>query len=371
MIPLVDLKTQFAAHRAELLQAVTGVLESTSFILGRQVAAFEERFAAYLGSRYAVGVASGTDALHLALRAAGIQPGDEVITAVNTFFATAAAIELAGARPVFVDCDPKTYLIDTDAVRRAITPRTKALMPVHLYGQVAPMDDLAEIAEKHNLVIIEDACQAHGAAYKGRRAGTFGTAGAFSFYPGKNLGAFGDGGAVTTEDEGCYQRLLALRNYGSTVKYHHPAFGINSRLDEMQAAVLNVKLQYLEGWNEARVKAAGRYGKNLASHPAIVLPEQAPHSTHVYHLFVVQIEGDRDAIIENMAQKGIQCGIHYPLPLHLQEAYARLGYQEGDFPRAEAIAKKIISLPLFPEIADEQIDYVCECLCGFLPRRGN
>lgn len=367
MIPLVDLKTQYAAHREALLQAVQDVLESTSFILGKQVAAFEKGFSSYIGSRFAVGVASGTDALHLSLRAVGISPGDEVITAVNTFFATAAAIELAGARPVFVDCDPRSYLIDAGAVRRAITPRTKALMPVHLYGQVAPMDELAEIAEEHKLVIVEDACQAHGAGYKGRRAGTFGAAAAFSFYPGKNLGAFGDGGAVTTSDEGCYQRLLALRNYGSTVKYHHPAFGINSRLDELQAAVLNVKLQYLEGWNEARVKAAGRYRRNLASHPSIVLPEQADHSTHVYHLFVIRVEGNRDAIIEQMAQKGIQCGIHYPLPLHRQQAYARLGYKEGDFPRAEAIAKRIISLPLFPEITGEQIDYVCECLNGFLP----
>ena len=366
MIPLVDLKTQYAAHREELLQAVTDVLESTSFILGRQVAAFEERFSSYIGSRYAVGVASGTDALHLSLRATGISPGDEVITAVNTFFATAAAIELAGGRPVFVDCDPRTYLIDPDAVRRMITPRTRALMPVHLYGQVAPMDELAEIAAEHKLVIIEDACQAHGAGYKGRRAGTFGTAAAFSFYPGKNLGAFGDGGAVTTDDEGCYQRLLALRNYGSSVKYYHPAFGINSRLDELQAAVLTVKLQYLEEWNEARVRAADRYRKNLSSHPSIVLPGQAPHSTHVYHLFVIQIEGDRDAIIERMAQKGIQCGIHYPLPLHRQEAYARLGYEEGDFPHGEAIAKRIISLPLFPEMSGEQIDYVCECLIGLL-----
>ncbi len=366
MIPLVDLKTQYAAHREELVQAVNDVLEGTSFILGGQVAAFEESFAGFIGARRAVGVASGTDALHLALRAAGMQPGDEVITAVNTFFATAAAIELAGGRPVFVDCDPRSYLMDADAVKRAITPRTKALMPVHLYGQVAPMDELAEIAERHDLVIIEDACQAHGAAYKGRRAGTFGAAAAFSFYPGKNLGAFGDGGAVTTGDEGFYRRLLALRNYGSSVKYHHPVFGINSRLDELQAAVLNVKLRYLEEWNGARTRAADRYRENLASCPSIVLPEPAPHSTHVYHLFVVQVEGDRDALVERMAQKNIQCGIHYPLPLHLQQAYARLGYGAGDFPRAEAMAKKIISLPLFPEITAEQIDYVCECLVGFL-----
>ena len=362
MIPLVDLKIQCAQHRNAFLQALAGVLESTSFVLGKRLAEFEKRFAAYVGSAHAVGVASGTDALHLSLRAAGIAGGDEVITAVNTFFATSAAIELAGGRPVFADCDPSTYLIDVDGIERAITPRTKAIIPVHLYGQVAPMDEILKLATRHNLVIIEDACQAHGAAYKGRRAGTWGKAAAFSFYPGKNLGAFGDGGAITTTDENLYQHLLRLRNYGSTVKYHHPAFGINSRLDEIQAAVLNVKLTFLDRWNEARRRGAARYQRNLVSNPSIRLPAAAVNSTHVYHLFVVQVEGDRDVIVQTMADRGVTCGIHYPVPLHLQEAYARLGYRAGDFPQAESVAKKIVSLPLFPEITDEQIDYVCECL---------
>ena len=362
MIPLVDLKIQYEHHKDELMKAIENVLSSTSFILGKQVSTFEKNFSEFIGSVYAVGVASGTDALHLALRATGILPGDEVITAVNTFFATSAAIELAGAKPVFVDCDPRTYLIDVSGIEKAMSSNTKAIIPIHLYGQVAPMDTINAITEKHNLVVIEDACQAHGAQYKNRRAGTLGKVAAFSFYPGKNLGAFGDGGAVTTNDEKVYQNLLALRNYGSTKKYYHPTFGMNSRLDEIQAAVLNVKLQFLDQWNEARARAAERYRRNLGSNPSITLPAKADSSTHVYHLFVIQVPGSRDLIIEKMAEKGIYCGIHYPVPLHLQKAYAYLGYKEGDFPHAESLTKKIISLPLFPEITDDQIDSVCEVL---------
>jgi dTDP-4-amino-4,6-dideoxygalactose transaminase len=368
MIPLVDLKAQNALYRKAYLKALENVLDSTCFILGTQVAAFEKKFAQFIGAHYAIGVASGTDALHLSLRAAGISGGDEVITPVNTFFATPAAIELAGARPVFVDCDPQTYLMDVNGIEKAITAKTRALIPVHLYGQVAPMDAIETIAQDYNLAVIEDACQAHGAEHKKRRAGTFGTAAAFSFYPGKNLGACGDAGAITTNDEQVYNNLRALRNYGSTTKYYHPTFGINSRLDEMQAAILNVKLHYLDTWNEARQKAAARYRRNLESHPSILLPVLTEHSNHVYHLFVIQVEGNRDTIIEKMTQRDIHCGIHYPIPLHLQKAYSSLGYAEGDFPHAESIAKKIISLPLFPEIKDEQIDYVCECLATCLHR---
>jgi dTDP-4-amino-4,6-dideoxygalactose transaminase len=367
MIPLVDLKIQYEWHKEEFFKAIEEVLSSASFILGKQVATFEKKFADFIGSTYVVGVASGTDALHLALRGTGISQGDEVITAVNTFFATPAAIELAGARPVFVDCDPKTYLIDVNALEEAISPKTRAIIPVHLYGQVADMDTINAIAGHYNLTVVEDACQAHGARYKHHRAGTFGKAAAFSFYPGKNLGAFGDAGAITTNDERIYQNLLALRNYGSTRKYYHPTFGINSRLDEIQAAILNVKLQFLEQWNEARVRGVERYRRNLESNPSIVLPVATDDSTHVYHLFVIQVEGDRDSVIEKMAEVKIQCGIHYPVPLHMQRAYAYLGYKEGDFPHAEAIAKRIISLPLFPGIADEQIDHICDVLlscCG-------
>lgn len=362
MIPFVDLKTQFQQHRDEFMQAIEQVLQSAAFILGPDVSRFEKEFAAFIGSRFAVGLASGTDAVHLALRAAGIGPGDEVITATNTFYATTAAIELAGARPVLVDCDPDTYLIDVAALERAVTPRTKAIIPVHLYGQVAPMDSIIEIARRHNVTIVEDACQAHGALYKGRGAGTFGAAAAFSFYPGKNLGAFGDGGAVTTDDEDIYARLLALRNYGSPQKYQHPTFGTNSRLDSVQAAVLLVKLPYLEGWNSARARAAERYRKNLSGVANINLPGLAADSTHIYHLFVIQVPDRRDEILQALAAREIYGGIHYPIPLHLQKSYAYLGYREGDFPVAEAAAQRILSLPMFPEITDQQIDQVSETL---------
>lgn len=362
MIPLVDLKTQYEQHKDEFQAAINAVLSSTAFILGKDVESFEKNFATFIGATYAVGVASGTDALHLALRAAGIGPGDEVITVTNTFFATVAAIELAGARSVLVDCSPTTYLIDVNGVEKAVTSKTKALIPVHLFGQVAPMDEINAIAARYKLAIIEDACQAHGARYKNRGAGTLGKAAAFSFFPGKNLGAFGDGGAVTTDDSAVYEKLIALRNYGSPKKYYHPTFGMNSRLDSIQAAVLNVKLKYLPGWNAARQRAAERYRNNLAHNPCITLPSTAEDSTHVYHLFVIQVDGNRDEIIKKMADKDIFCGIHYPIPIHLQASCSSLGYRQGDFPHAEAIAPRMISLPIYPEISDEQIDFVCDCL---------
>jgi dTDP-4-amino-4,6-dideoxygalactose transaminase len=362
MIPLVDLKIQCEKHRDEFLKAINSVLDNTAFVLGKEVETFEKRFAAFVGANYAVGVASGTDALHLALRAVGIRPGDEVITVTNTFFATVAAIELAGARPVLVDCDATTYLIDVKALEKAITPKTKAIIPVHLYGQIAAMDEINALAERYKLYVIEDACQAHGAQYKNKSAGSLGTAAAFSFYPGKNLGAFGDGGAVTTNDPLVYEKLLALRNYGSPQKYYHPTFGINSRLDSIQAAILNVKLKYLSAWNQARQHAAERYKNNLKNNPQITLPATAKDSSHVYHLFVIQVERERDKIIQRLADRGIFCGIHYPIPIHLQAGCSSLGYRPGDFPNAEAIAHLIISLPIFPEITNEQIDFVCESL---------
>jgi dTDP-4-amino-4,6-dideoxygalactose transaminase len=366
MLSLVDLKTQYEEHKEAFQEAINAVLSTTSFVLGKDVESFEKNFASFIGATYAVGVASGTDALHLALRAAGIGPGDEVITVTNTFFATVAAIELAGARSVLVDCNPATYLIDVSGVEKAVTPKTKALIPVHLFGQVAPMDEINAIAARYNLAVIEDACQAHGARYKNRGAGTLGKVAAFSFFPGKNLGAFGDGGAVTTEDKEVYEKLLALRNYGSPKKYYHPTFGMNSRLDSIQAAVLNVKLKYLAGWNESRQRAAARYRKNLAGNPRITLPALAPYSTHVYHLFVIQVDGNRDEIMKKMADKGIFCGIHYPIPIHLQASCSSLGYRQGAFPHAEAIALRMISLPIYPEINDEQIDLVCDCLTSAL-----
>ncbi len=366
MIPLVDLKTQYERYKDEFLSAISNVLESASFVLGKEVETFEKNFASFIGTQFAVGVASGTDALHLALRAAGITFGDEVITVTNSFYATVAAIELAGARPVLVDCDPATYLIDVKAVEKAITPKTRAIIPVHLYGQIAAMDEINILAARYKLYVIEDACQAHGAQYNNKSAGALGTAGAFSFYPGKNLGAFGDGGAVTTSDPVVYEKLLALRNYGSPQKYCHPSFGMNSRLDSIQAAVLNVKLKYLTSWNQARQYAAERYRNNLKHNPHITLPATAKDSTHVYHLFVIQVDKDRNRIIQQLAEKGILCGIHYPIPIHLQAACSTLGYKPGDFPNAEAIAGRIISLPIFPEITDEQIDFVCENLYKLL-----
>jgi len=366
MIPLVDLKAQYNVYKDEFLKAVEEVMSNTAFVLGKYVADFESKFAEFIGSSYAVGVASGTDALHLALRAAGVSQGDEVITVANTFAATTIAVELAGARPVLVDCDPSTYLMDIGAAKRAVTAKTRAIIPVHLYGQVVPMDELLALAERHHLTVIEDACQSHGAKYKGRTSGTFGLMGAFSFFPGKNLGAFGDGGAIVTDSQKMYEELLALRNYGSPKKYYHPKFGMNSRLDGIQAAILNVKLKYLSEWNAKRNAAADRYIKNLKGNPSITLPARAQDSTHVYHLFVVQVKGDRDHIMAEMAKKEIYCGIHYPIPIHLQKAYSYLGHKEGDFPHTEDLAKKIISLPVYPEITGEQIDLVCQALIDLL-----
>lgn len=366
MIPLVDLKIQYELYKGEFLQAIEAVLDKTSFILGQEVFDFEEHFANYIGTNHAVGVASGTDALHLALRALNLSPNDEVITPVNTFFATYAAIVMAGARPVFVDCHPETYLMDVPAIEKVITPRTKVLLPVHLYGQVVPMDAIMSIADHHNLIVLEDACQAHGARYDNCCAGTFGIAAAFSFYPGKNLGAFGDGGAVTTNYLEMYTKILELRNYGSTRKYYHHTFGVNSRLDSIQAAILKVKLHYLETWNSLRQNAAGRYRKNLKNCSRVHLPALSEKTTHVYHLFIVRIDGGRDFVLRQLEQEGIQCGIHYPVPLHLQRACAQLGYKEGDFPNAEMISKRIISLPMFPEITNEQIDFVCDRLLHLL-----
>ena len=370
MIPFVDLKQQFRIHRDACMPAVETVMQNASFILGPDVREFEKNFAALTECQYAVGVGSGTEALHLALLAAGIGPSDEVIVPVNTFIATSVAVQLAGATPVFVDCTPDTYLIDSAGIEAAITPRTRAIIPVHLYGQMVPMDIIARIADQHDLIVVEDACQAHGATYQGKAAGSFGMAAAFSFYPGKNLGAFGDGGAVTTNDETVSRKLQALRNYGSPEKYQHPAFGVNSRLDSIQAAVLNVKLPHLRSWNAQRNRAAARYRANLEGVTGITLPALQPDSTHVYHLFVVQVDGNRERIIQELQRADIQSGIHYPIPLHLQGAYAHLKYSAGDFPNAERIAPRIISLPMFPEITDAQVDEVCNVLISSIKAEG-
>lgn len=364
-IPFQDLPLQIQALRPELDAAIAEVLRHGQFILGPEVASFETAWAKFCGTRHAVGVGSGTDALQLILRALGIGPGDEVITVANTFIATAAAISLVGAEPVLVDCELDTYLIDPAAVAAAITPRTRAIIPVHLYGQPANMDALRSLAERHGLALIEDAAQAHGATLSdGRPCGSLGAAAGFSFYPGKNLGAFGDAGAVTTSDDTLAHKLRLLRNWGSVVKYHHEMQGYNSRLDTIQAAVLQVKLRRLAEWNERRRIVAGWYREALADCTAIVLPQVAPWTgRHTYHLFVVRIlQHDRDAVTRALSVGGVQSIVHYPRPIHLQKAYSELGYAAGAFPQAEAAARSILSLPIFPEMTKSQVACVIDAL---------
>jgi dTDP-4-amino-4,6-dideoxygalactose transaminase len=368
-VPFQDLPRQTAALRPELDPAMDAVLQHGQFILGPEVAAFEQAWAEFCGTRHAIGVGSGTDALQLVLRALGIGAGHEVITVANSFIATAEAVSYTGAKPVLVDCSLADYLIDPAAVAAAITPRTRAIIPVHLYGQPANMDALAQVAKKHGVVLVEDAAQAHGATLAdGRRCGSLGAAAGFSFYPGKNLGAFGDGGAVTTSDDGLARQLKLLRNWGSVVKYHHEIQGYNSRLDTLQAAVLSVKLRHLAPWNDRRAEAAGWYRAALKDCPRVVLPAAAPWTgRHVWHLFVIRLEeGDRDAVVRELAQRGVQSVVHYPVPIHLQKAYAELGYPAGAFPQAERAARTILSLPMFPEITRDQCEFVSEQLRAIL-----
>lgn len=359
-IPFVDLQTQYRSIADEVHAAITPVMENTRFILGEEVRLFEQEFASFSHASHCISAASGTDALHLILRAYGIGPGDEVITQTNTFIATPLAISYAGATPVLVDCDPVTYQIDVNQLEAAITPRTKAIMPVHLYGQPGDLDAVVAIARKHGLKVIEDACQAHGAEYRGRTIGAIGDAAAFSFYPGKNLGAYGDGGAITTNDDELAHHLVALRDYGQRVKYHHDFKGFNSRLDTLQAAILRVKLKRLAGWNENRRQAASRYAVALKS-IGIEPPQEVGYGKSVWHLYVVQVD-DRANVMKKMADAGVGCGIHYPVPIHFQKAYADLGLPRGSFPVAEAAADRILSLPMFPEITEEQVAHVVASL---------
>jgi dTDP-4-amino-4,6-dideoxygalactose transaminase len=368
-VPFLDLPLQIRTLKAEIDAALAGVLAHGGFILGPELAAFESEWATACRVSHAVGVASGTDALHLIIRALGIGPGDEVVIPANTFIATAEAVSHSGAKPVLADNRIEDYLIDPAAVEAAITPRTRAIIPVHLYGQPADMDRLAAIATKNGLTLIEDAAQAHGATLSdGRRCGSLGLAAAFSFYPAKNLGAFGDAGAVTTNDKDLARRVGLLRNLGSTLKYHHEVIGFNSRLDTLQAAVLSVKLRHLEAWNEARRTAVGWYRAALAGCPGLVLPAESPWTgRHAYHLFVVRVlEKDRDGVGRALADRGIQTVVHYPVPVHLQNAYASLGQRPGAFPSAELAAGTILSLPLFPEITPFQVEHVADCLRAVL-----
>ena len=359
-VPFVDLHAQYATIAAEVQTAIQGVLERSDFILGEEVTLLEQEFARYIDTRHAVGVGSGLAALELALRAYGIGPGDEVITAANTFIATVLAISAVGARPVLVDADPATYNLDPAALSAALTPRTRAILPVHLYGQSAQLEPILAVAERHHLVVIEDAAQAHGATYAGRRVGAWGHAAAFSFYPAKNLGAYGDAGMVVTSDAAVAERIRQLRNYGQRVKYEHIVTGTNSRLSTLQAAVLRVKLRYLDQWNAARREHAAAYQALLADLP-VELPATAEKAEHVYHLYVIQLES-RGPVQDALRAQGISTGIHYPIPIHLQQACAHLGYRRGDFPVTERAAPRILSLPMYPEMTRAQREHVASAL---------
>jgi dTDP-4-amino-4,6-dideoxygalactose transaminase len=362
-VPILEFKTQYLAHQAELDGAIREVLEASWFILGRQGEAFEREFAEYVGAEHAVGVGSGTEALHLALLACGVGPGDEAITVPNTAVPTVCAIDFAGATPVFADIDPLTFNLDPTGLERHLTPRTKVIVPVHLYGQPADLGPILEFARRHGLRVVDDAAQAHGAEYRGRRIGALADATAWSFYPSKNLGAYGDAGAVTTNDPELAKRLRMLRNYGEEQRYYHTIRGFNSRLDEIQAAILRVKLRHLDAWNERRRALAARYAAAIR-HPEVQLPTEAPWARHVFHLYVVRTPR-RDALREHLAAREIGSQIHYPLPIYRQQAYAGLQVLPGACPHAERAAAEVLSLPLYPELSDEQVDFVAVAVNEF------
>ncbi|HWR91656.1 MAG TPA: DegT/DnrJ/EryC1/StrS family aminotransferase [Desulfobacterales bacterium] len=360
-IPFLDLKIQYRQIEAELKPLLEEIMASGAFIGGAPVAAFEEEFAAFCGVKHCVGLNSGTDALRFALMAVGVKPGDEVITVPHTFIATTEAISQAGATPVFVDIDPDTCCIDVDQIPRRITSRTRAILPVHLYGQPADMDPILDIARKHHLAVIEDACQAHGALYKGRPAGSMGIAGCFSFYPGKNLGAFGDAGAVVTDDENLAQTFRMLREHGQSRKYYHDMEGYTGRLDAIQAAVLRIKLKRLAQWNQARRAHASVYNQLLADIPGVSVVKEADFAQSVFHLYVIRVD-DRDGLQDFLSERGVGTGLHYPLPLHLQKAYAHMGLRKGDFPVSERTAERLLSLPMYAELTRERVEYVVDCI---------
>jgi len=361
-VPFVNLKAQYKSIKPEIDTAIKRVISGQNFILGSELEAFEKEFANYLDTRYVVGVNSGTDGLILALLALGIGKGDEVITPANSYVATTTAIVFVGARPILVDCDPNTYQIDVKRVEKAITKKTKAILPVHLYGAPAPLDKLQIIAKRNKLFLIEDACQAHGATFRNKKLGTFGDIGVFSFYPSKNLGAYGDGGALATNDPKLYNQLLKLRNYGQTKKYHHDSFGINSRLDEIQAAVLRVKLKHLDKWNRERTQRANIYKKLLKVKKTQEILDNRKSS---YYLFVIESE-NRDELQKYLLEKEIHTLIHYPIPIHLQKAYSYLGYKKGNFPYTEKIAEEILSIPLYPDLKKTSQEYIIDSINKFI-----
>lgn len=374
MIPFVDLSKQYLTIKEEIIPAISKVLNKGWFILGKEVASFEVEFARYCQSKYAVGVGSGTEALHLSLLACGVKPGDEVITVPNTAVPTVSAICFANARPVFVDINPKTYTMNPDSLKECLrkrfgnrnsrlTKKPKAVIPVHLYGHPADMDAILEAARKYNLKVIEDACQAHGAEYKGKMVGSIGDAGCFSFYPTKNLGAYGDGGMVVTSDQEVAEKLRMLRNYGEKEKNHNVIRGFNSRLDEIQAAILRIKLTHLDRWNEVRRRYANLYN-SLLKGSFVTTPVEKYFAKHVFHLYVIRAQA-RDKLQGWLKNKGVFTSIHYPVPIHFQQAYRDLGYAEGDFPVAEKYAKEILSLPIFPELTEDQIEFISRAIREF------
>jgi dTDP-4-amino-4,6-dideoxygalactose transaminase len=366
-VPFLDLKAQYQSIKPEIDAAISRVLESSQFVLGEEVAGFEREFAKYCGASECIAVNSGTSALHLALLAAGVGPGDEVLTVPFTFVASVAAVLYAGARPVLVDIDPRSFNMDPAAIEAAITPRTKALLPVHLYGQTADMDPIMEIAQRRGLVVIEDAAQAHGAKYKGRSAGSIGHIGCFSFYPAKNLGAYGEGGAVTTSDSEYANKIRMLRDWGADRKYHHLLRGYNYRMEGFQGAILRVKLRHLEHWTEKRRAIAKQYDQLLAD-SGLTLPVEMPGSRHVYHLYTLRVP-DRNGLQASLLEEGISTAIHYATPAHLQPAYADLGYEQGSFPRSEGVATQVLSLPVYPELSEQAIVDVAAAVNGAMARR--
>jgi len=356
-VPFVDLRSQYASIKSEIDSAIARILENTEFVQGATVRRFEEQFSVAHGAKYAIACGSGTDALHLPLWGLSIGAGDEVITTAHTFIATVEAILLAGAKPVLVDIDEESFNIDVSKIEAAITSRTKAIIPVHLYGQTCDLDPIMKIASKHGLHVIEDACQAHLAEYNGKYVGTCGVAAGFSFYPGKNLGAYGEAGAVVTNDAELFQQLSKLRDHGQSEKYYHELWGHNYRMDGIQGAVLEVKLRHLSQWTEARRRNASRYNERLNGIPHLKTPVEMPYARHVYHLYVIRV-AERDGLQKHLQEKGISTGLHYPVPLHRQRALQSFGYAEGDFPVTEKAAKEILSLPMFPELTEEQINFV-------------
>ena len=375
-VPFLDLKSQYLSLKDEIRQELDEVLNNTAYICGKKVKLFEDSFALAHNAKYFLGLSSGTDALHLAYWCLGIgissqiesgklkSEPDEVIVPVNTYIATTETITIAGAKPVFVDHEEATFNIDPEKIEEKITPRTKAIMVVHLYGQPANIEPLLQIARKHNLFLIEDCSQAHLAEYNGKKIGSFGAASTFSFYPGKNLGAYGEAGGVMTNDEALFEKMLRFRQHGAVLKYIHDIEGHNYRMEEIQGAVLKVKLKYLDQWTEARRNVARKYREQLADNQHVLTPVEMPYVKHVYHLFEIRVK-EREKLMNHLKENHIDTGLHYPLPLHLQQAYKYLGYKKGDFPVAETCCEEILSLPIYPELTDDQISYICETINRF------